>query len=129
MLDALRMCCCSVRTLTKSICTTAGRLPVLQLAALLVLACINNLYCKFLHQPFAYHPCDMRIPQEAHCSCSRVDTVTVRRGALICTASGVQCVLSDYACLLARSVLRTSVAGLWLGTSKAQIHLIKHLQP
>ena len=45
---------------------------------------------------YAYHPGDMHIPQEAHCSCSRVDTscaVTgyiVRRGALICTASGVQ---------------------------------------
>ena len=41
----------------------------------------------------------MHIPQEAHCSCSRVDTscaVTgyiVRRGALICTASGVQMAL------------------------------------
>ena len=43
----------------------------------------------------------MHIPPEAHCSCSRVDTscaVTgyiVRRGALICTASGVQVLTSS----------------------------------
>ena len=49
----------------------------------------------------------MHIPPEAHCSCSRVDTscaVTgyiVRRGALICTASGVQVCIIDHTCMVA----------------------------
>ena len=33
------------------------------------------------------------------------------------------CVLSDYACLLAQSLLRS---WFWLGTSKAQTHIIRH---